>query len=106
MNNWLLYATGGLAYGHIETSGAFTAPISGLSYAGSNDTTRAGWTVGGGLDYGITRNWIIGAEYLYMDLGDTSYTMTSTNGVATAATLTVTNHVAAHIDRVTLDYKF
>jgi outer membrane immunogenic protein len=106
MNNWLLYATGGLAYGHIETSGAFNGPSVGLSYAGSNDTTRAGWTVGGGLDYGITRNWIIGAEYLYMDLGDTSYTMTSTNGVATATTLTVTNHVAAHIARVTLNYKF
>jgi outer membrane immunogenic protein len=30
---------------------------------------RAGWTVGGGLEYAIARNWTLKADYLYYDLG-------------------------------------
>ena len=31
--------------------------------------TRSGWTVGGGLEYAITNNWSVRAEYRYSDFG-------------------------------------
>ena len=78
----------------------------GLNYAGSVSTTKAGWAAGAGLDYGLTRNWTVGAEYLYVDLGRVSYTDTSTNGLAPLTTFTISNRAAANIARVTLNYKF
>jgi outer membrane immunogenic protein len=58
----LLYATGGLAYGHV-TANAPAIPVSWGS-------TRAGWTVGAGAEAAIDRNWSVKVEYLYMDLGN------------------------------------
>src|ERR1700730_7151250 len=57
----LLYATGGLAYGHFSAN----APLVPLSWG----STRAGWTVGAGAEAAIDRNWSVKLEYLYMDLG-------------------------------------
>ena len=35
----------------------------------SRSNTRVGWTVGGGIEYAITNNWSIGAEYRFTDFG-------------------------------------
>lgn len=64
----VLYATGGLAYGHLE-SDYISGVIGGTLLTASRSTTRAGWTVGGGVEGAIDRNWTIKLEYLYMDLG-------------------------------------
>lgn len=58
----LLYATGGLAYGHLSAN----APLVPLSWG----STRAGWTVGAGAEAAINSNWSVKIEYLYMDLGN------------------------------------
>lgn len=73
----LAYATGGLAYGGVELNAAMIqsdAPAAfnvtsswGASSAYSN--TRAGWTVGGGLEWMFWPNWSAKVEYLYYDLG-------------------------------------
>jgi opacity protein-like surface antigen len=59
--NWLPYVTGGLAVGEVKAWDDFT-PASGSDF-------RAGWTVGGGVEVGITQNWRAKIEYLYVDLG-------------------------------------
>src|SRR5664280_300619 len=59
--NWLPYVTGGLAVGELQAWDAFT-PASGSNF-------RAGWTVGAGVETGITKNWTVKLEYLYVDLG-------------------------------------
>jgi outer membrane immunogenic protein len=56
----LPYLTGGLAVGGLHAS------IPGI---GSASDTNAGWTVGGGIEFALTRNWTAKAEYLYVDLG-------------------------------------
>lgn len=104
-NNWLFYGTGGLAYGQVKASGFWNVPAVPFNFAGSVSTTRAGWAAGAGIDYGFTRNWTIGVEYLHVDLGGVSYTDTSTNGIATLTTLTISNRAAANIARATLNYK-
>jgi outer membrane immunogenic protein len=55
----LLYVAGGAAFVSTETS----IPLTGISIGGGN--TRAGWTVGAGLDYAFTNSWFTGVEYRY-----------------------------------------
>ena len=65
----LLYLTGGLAYGHLSADfSASGIPVIGTASI-SDSATKAGWVIGGGLEWALDRNWMLRAEYLYMDLG-------------------------------------
>jgi outer membrane immunogenic protein len=67
----LFYVTGGAAYGQVKAD--YTSGILGLPLLGSSiSTTRLGWTVGGGIEGMLSRNWTVKAEYLYVDLGSTA----------------------------------
>jgi outer membrane immunogenic protein len=59
----LVYATGGLAYGrtktYIETPGG----------SASFSKSKAGWTVGAGVEYAVTDHVSLRTEYAYADLG-------------------------------------
>jgi outer membrane immunogenic protein len=86
---FLIYATGGLAYG--KTSGdasldlrsdictaAPTTPavcphFNEPSAFFSSDKTRTGWTVGGGFEWMFAPQWSVKAEYLYYDLGSRDF---------------------------------
>jgi outer membrane immunogenic protein len=57
------YVTGGLAFGNIK---ATTPGFVGV------DNTNAGWTVGAGLEVAIGGGWTAKAEYLFVDLGNTT----------------------------------
>ncbi|WP_348273232.1 outer membrane protein [Methylocapsa sp. D3K7] len=60
----LIYVTGGAAFTSIHndysTFGLATESIS---------KTRSGWTVGAGIEYAVTNNWSVRAEYRYADFG-------------------------------------
>ncbi|TGQ27322.1 outer membrane protein, partial [Mesorhizobium sp. M00.F.Ca.ET.216.01.1.1] len=61
VDRFMVYGTGGLAYGKVKTE---------LQFAGIDSSkTKAGWTVGGGAEYAINSNWSLKSEYLYTDLG-------------------------------------
>jgi outer membrane immunogenic protein len=99
--NWLLYATGGLAYGEVDTSSTLTSGA--LAASSSFDTTRLGWTVGGGVEAWLSRNWSAKVEYLYVDLGSFSNTFT---GVGVFTPVTLSTHVTDNIVRAGLNYHF
>jgi len=63
----LLYATGGFAYGGVNTF--LGASAGGVSDSISKDIWALGWTVGGGFEYAINGRWSLRTEYLYVDLG-------------------------------------
>jgi len=66
----LIYGTGGVAYGGASSSLNVFDAVDGFGFSSSGgSSTRTGWTAGGGVEYAFTNNWIIGAEYLYYDLG-------------------------------------
>jgi outer membrane immunogenic protein len=70
----LIYGTGGVAFGGFNTnvSIANTGFLNGgfpFFANGSVSSTRVGWTVGGGIDYAITNNWSVFAEYRYTNWG-------------------------------------
>jgi outer membrane immunogenic protein len=61
VNNWMLYATGGWAFG--EISGFSAAKLSG-------DAMYSGYTIGAGIETRVAPQWSMRLEYLYSDLGD------------------------------------
>ena len=69
----------------------------------SDRTTRAGWTVGGGVEYALNRNWSIGAEYLYMDFGKDTL---NSAGAPSIPVTSVTFHDRSQVARAALNYKF
>lgn len=75
----LVYATGGLAYGRVETtasiSGNVGVPFVGVSSVAQTNT-RAGFAVGGGLEWMFAPRWSVKSEYLYYDLGTASLNQT------------------------------
>ena len=99
----LVYATGGLAVGRISYSDLATYTL-GLQQSASSDTTKAGWTAGAGIEYAITPNWTVRGEYLYVDLGSTSYTSVFTP--SPAAVITHNHDYKTNIARFGLNYKF
>lgn len=101
-DNLLLYGTGGAAYGDVEVSTNYSEP--GFSEGSSFSDTRWGWTVGAGVEYGITQNITLKTEYLYVDLGSIHE-----NGVYNALEGEVGNFdsdVAFHTVKFGLNYKF
>jgi outer membrane immunogenic protein len=62
----LIYGTGGAAFAGFKDDYAIAFP---LFLRESDSKTRTGWTVGGGLEYAVTNNWSIRAEYRYSDFG-------------------------------------
>ena len=83
-NRLMFYGTGGVAYGGGSANLNVYDSLHGFYWtSNSNNATRTGWTVGGGVEYAWTNNIVIGAEYLYFNLG-TKYLNTYPNPVTTA----------------------
>jgi outer membrane immunogenic protein len=72
----LIYGTGGVAFGNVSGSFAYSAheidpcsPCASVTGGGSWSTTRTGATGGGGVETLITPNLTLRLEYRYTDLG-------------------------------------
>lgn len=116
----LLYITGGFAYANIDAD--YTAGIvGGPSATFSKDGTISGWVIGAGGSWAIKDNWLLRAEYLYMDFGDigrasgsaSSQTITPNSpnqGFTSVLDTTVNAGINAdfseHVFRIGLSYKF
>jgi outer membrane immunogenic protein len=77
--SFLVYATGGLAYGKVKATTTITEQLTysdtpdPFGTSGSISKTRVGWTVGGGAEWMFAPKWSLKGEYLYYDLGDVSW---------------------------------
>ena len=109
--NWLVYGTGGFAYGRVEQTYAFINSIGPIithgtfacaptvCAAGSNTEIQTGWTAGGGFEYLLPNIRILNyattvkLEYLYINLG-------SQNVVAPGVTSPAHSFTAAFDDAV------
>jgi outer membrane immunogenic protein len=78
-DNMLFYGTGGLAYGNAKVSGSIVDEL-GNRLSGSDSNVNWGWTVGGGMEYAFDQNWILGVEYLCVDLGHPDFDLNCTAG--------------------------
>ena len=82
-DQFLLYATGGLAVGGVSTNSSLTTTVPnnvpaciaaniGICFGTSDKSTRVGWTVGAGGEYAFAPNWSVKAEYLFVSLERTA----------------------------------
>ena len=82
-NQWLGTARGRIGYAfdrvmpYITAGGAFGDVKMTPSGIGSETDTRAGWTAGGGVEFGIAGPWSAKLEYLYVDLGQANCSATT-----------------------------
>lgn len=65
MNDWLGYVTGGYAGGDVDIH---SNVISTGALTSSSSDWENGWTIGAGVEYAVTPNLRIGAQYNYVDL--------------------------------------
>ena len=80
----LLFGTAGLAYGGVTSVNSYTtiagnaatAPqVYGPQYTG----TLTGWTAGGGVEWAISPEWTVKADYLYYNLGSVNVSSFGSN---------------------------
>lgn len=66
--NWMIYGKGGFAWADEDL--AYTR----AGFAASGSDTRTGWTIGAGVEYGLTDAWSVKLEYNYLDFGSRTVT--------------------------------
>jgi outer membrane immunogenic protein len=76
---WLGTVTGRIGYAwdrmllYVKGGGAWVRDVYTITGAGGffaeTKDTNWGWTIGAGLEYGLTPNWSVKAEYNYLDFG-------------------------------------
>ncbi len=94
-NNFLLYGTGGAAWANIRNEQLLLSPLA------AADTTKFGWTAGGGVEVGLSANWSAKLEYLHARFGQTDFCPVAGCGV-----LVVSDHTRLHLIRGGLNYRF
>ena len=107
--SFLLYATGGGAYGSLKTDaslGTFTATGIPVAVAASASSTKFGWTVGAGMEWMFASNWSAKIEYLYMDLGSISNSVVLPVAAGFPLGANVTSRVTDNIIRGGINYRF
>lgn len=100
-DRFLVFATGGLAYGKVKTEGGYTR--GGYVLSGDDSDTRWGWTLGAGAEYAITDNVTVKGEYAYVDLSDKTYTW---SGRTNFNVMNVKDSVSFQVLRAGVNYKF
>jgi outer membrane immunogenic protein len=74
VGNVLIFGTAGVAYGDLR------ADTAGLTESHVN----AGWVAGAGVEVGFTQRWSGKAEWLYLDMAGSNFSLTGANNGLTA----------------------
>jgi outer membrane immunogenic protein len=109
---FLVYGTGGAAFGQTKLGSSESCPTA-VPPCGSEPSmnivsshTSVGWTAGGGVEWMFAPQWSVKAEYLYVDLGSQSNTITYTYLPNNTSTLTSTVRDTEHVVRGGINFHF
>jgi outer membrane immunogenic protein len=96
-DRFMIYGTGGAAFTSFDYS--YYNPLAGFGEGAK--MSKTGWTAGGGVNYAMTNNIILGVDYRYTDYGHFDY-------VAKSAFLGLTadQNPSSHAVRASIAYKF
>jgi outer membrane immunogenic protein len=103
LDRMLAYVTGGFAWGNTKSYYNITGFGGGLT--GSTSSDRGGWTLGGGVEYAVLPNWTIKAEYLYVDLGNSTLYNGNLGG-AIDGNINLTEKTRFNVVRAGVNYRF
>jgi outer membrane immunogenic protein len=108
----LFYGTGGLAYGKVEISklesAVFSGGITNRFWLGNSSEIKWGWSAGAGAEYALTSRIMVRAEYLYVDLGQSSATATfqGTDPLQSQIYYTASRDNKFSVVRAAISYRF
>ena len=97
----LVYGTGGFAYGEVDSY--VTSPANGVYNTKSNFHT--GIAYGGGLEFALTNNLLLRAEYLHLDLNRKGIVENGSVG-STGTTYSIYEKPSLDLVRAGISYKF
>jgi outer membrane immunogenic protein len=107
-NPFLVYVTGGLAYGKTELGVSSVCPTCSptRNLATTNLPTQVGWTAGFGGEWMFAPHWSAKAEYLYYDLGTNTTTPLVYAYTANTSSLTASIRETGQLVRGGINYHF
>jgi outer membrane immunogenic protein len=113
-NQFLLYATGGAAWGAVHSTEGLSCQVDGcgatstlrLATSASTTQVKSGWTAGVGLEGMIWRNWSVKGEWLYVDLGNATDSLVTTGNRGGTESVVWSRSEHYNIFRVGLNYHF
>ena len=109
-NDLLFYAKGGAAWMDVNYTQTVSAGVGNVSSQTITDT-RSGYTVGGGIEFGMTENLSARLEYDYLNFGTKTYTFANLNtapagGVITPLVLPVSIRSSTSLITAGINYRF
>lgn len=69
-DNWLVYATGGVAWADMSVSDRVTFNASNTFNAAAGSDTVTGYVIGAGVEWAFQRNWTLRGEFLHYGFDD------------------------------------
>jgi outer membrane immunogenic protein len=102
-DRFLIFGTGGVAFADNRFRQTYTDTFGPSTGSVSAKAASVGFVVGGGLEYAITNNWSVKAEYLYARFSGVSGSYVTTGGNPITASVGALQY---NIGRVGLNYKF
>ena len=111
-SNFLVYGTGGFAYGQVDNNVGVAYLMANGAASGTSSfyQTKTGWTAGGGVEWSPQSfpTWSAKVEYLYTDLGATNQNIYSYYGNLPGAFFTANHQSPTQFNtvRVGLNWHF
>ena len=107
-DRFLPYVTGGLAVTDLSAKFRFTDAFDSAQERAQASAIKLGWTAGFGFEFGVTQNWTIKAEYLYVNFGKIFATGVMSIPSIPSTSVLFSNYADLHsnIGRVGVNYKF
>jgi outer membrane immunogenic protein len=104
-NDFLFYAKGGAAWMGVNYTQTVSTGITNLSSQTITDT-RSGFTVGGGMEFGMTENLSLKVEYDYLNFGTKTYTFANLNTAPAPLVLPVAIRSSTSLLTAGINYRF
>ncbi len=77
VDNWMFFCKGGAVWAGFDGNGIIPTVETNVSL-----TTRYGWTLGAGVEWGFTAHWSAKVEYDYANFGTSNYNRMTTSGTS------------------------
>jgi outer membrane immunogenic protein len=104
-NDFLFYAKGGAAWMGVNYTQATSTGTGNVSSQTISDT-RSGFTVGGGIEFGMTENLSARLEYDYLNFGTKTYTFANLNTAPAPLVLPVSIRSSTSLISAGINYRF